>query len=201
VTSIRPGTAIELSTINASEGSRYVVQVTDADLTVLNLSHPTLPEDAAKQLRRIAAKNPSALLRVRQNAVLDEGEMRLGPYGLFYAGQKVVDTASLVVTIPRADVLSVSRFVSRGSGWGALAGGAAGFLLGTHLGMTLAFKQCGSSCSDEQFLMMLSFIGVPIGTGILGYHVARHSVDVVGYRAAPVRRLPARGSGFVITIR
>ena len=51
------------------------------------------------------------------------------------------------------------------------------------VGLVLGFKQCGSSCDDEKFLILLSVIGLPIAGGVLGYYGGHHTVEAVIYRA------------------
>ena len=52
---------------------------------------------------------------------------------------------------------------------GAAVGVGAGVLAGFVTALNLAYKQCGTSCSDEKGLMALSLVGMPIGGGWLGY--------------------------------
>jgi len=185
VTGLRPGLEITLATLGASEARRYVVHANDQGITVLNLAHISLPPDVRKGLREMAKEHPSSLLAARQGSSFTRQTLRVGPDGVFAAGRKVIDLDDILVTVPRQDVLQISRHEKRGSGWGALAGGIAGFVVGAQVGASLGFKQCGKTCDDEKVRMALSFIGLPIGAGALGYQAGRHTALVVEYRAGP----------------
>jgi hypothetical protein len=72
--------------------------------------------------------------------------------------------------VAREDVVQVSRWVGRGGSVpGAIVGAGAGFLLGFFTAAGLAYKDCGGGCGDEQFLMGVSLVGMPIGGAVLGY--------------------------------
>ncbi len=59
----------------------------------------------------------------------------------------------------------------RGSILGAAIGTGAGAFAGFVTALTLADKQCGTSCTDEKTLMALSLTALPIGSGLLGYYL------------------------------
>jgi hypothetical protein len=185
VTGLRPGLEITLATFEAPEARRYMVHADDLGITVLNVAHLSLSADVRKDLREIAKEYPSSLLAARQGGSFSRKALRIGPGGVFAHGHKAIDLADILVTVPRQDVLQISRHEKRGSGWGALAGGIAGFVVGARLGVSLGFKQCGNSCDDEKLLMGLSLIGLPIGAGALGYQVGRHTALIIEYRASP----------------
>ena len=178
VTTLRGGTEIKFTSLTASETRGFVVDVDDAALTVLNLAHLSLPADVRNVLRDVAREDPAALMGGRWM----QAGIRIGPDGVFYEGRKLVDLIDIVLTFRRSDVLQVRSRERRGSGWGALAGGYVGFVAGARAAVSLGFKQCGRSCSDEGALMVLSLIGLPIASGFAGYHLAAHTVDVIVYR-------------------
>ena len=185
VTHLRPGTEVQLTTVGQPEGPRYVIRADALHMTVLDLTNPSLPSYVVDRLRDAAVENPEALAAAAARSTVEYARVRIGPDGLVFDGRRLGDATDVVRVIPRADVVQVSRYERRGSGWGALAGGLGGFLVGLRVGAPLAFKQCGSTCNDEKFLMGLSLIGIPIGGGFLGYQVAHRTVDTIGYRAAP----------------
>ena len=180
VTRLRSGTEIKLTSVTASDTRGYVVHVDHSALTVLNVAHLSLPAGVRKVLREVAREDPAALM----GGSWMQAGVRIGPDGVFYEGRKLVDLIDVVLTFRRSDVLQVRSRERRGSGWGALAGGFVGFVVGVQAGLALGLKQCGRSCSDEGVLMTLSFIGLPIATGVAGYHLATHTVDVIVYRAS-----------------
>jgi hypothetical protein len=183
VTRLRPGTDVEVTAAGAPAGRRYVVHVDDATLTVLDTSLPSLPRGVAAELRTIAAEDPGVLQRALETSPYVHGRLRIEPGGVFHDDRRVAAITDVVIEIPRVDVLAVSRRVRRGSTIGAVAGSLAGLLVGLRTTGTLMFKQCGGSCNDEKALIGASLIGLPIAAGVLGYHVAVRTVDVIGYRA------------------
>jgi hypothetical protein len=121
VARLRPGTMFHLTTTGSPQIQRHVVRADDVTLTVLDVAHPVLPDGVGKRLLEIAVENPSALAQARQNSMFVQGDLRIGPDGLFVAGRKILNPDEIVVTVPRSDVLQVSRRERRGSRWGALA--------------------------------------------------------------------------------
>lgn len=115
------------------------------------------------------------------------------------------DDPPVLLQIPRTDVRQVSVRKRQGSGWGALAGLIAGISVGFRTGVALGFKQCGSSCSDEGALMLLSLIGVPAAAAWAGHHLAGRTKEVVVFRqivtssrAAPISQWRSReGKGWI----
>jgi hypothetical protein len=102
----------------------------------------------------------------RKCRVLSVNDVSLTVVDLEAAGQPTVRVA-------RDEVVQIARWVGpRGSKKGAIAGAAGGFLLGFVTSVGLANKQCGTSCGDEQLLMAVSLVGMPIGGMILGYGVS-----------------------------
>ena len=72
--------------------------------------------------------------------------------------------------------------ISQARPYGTVGAGG-GFLLGAYIGTSLAFTDCGASCSDEKFLAGLSVVGLPIALGLLGYYGGSHTVGGMIYRA------------------
>jgi len=86
------------------------------------------------------------------------------------------DRASLVRLTDHHPSSATSSFAPvqvrrRGSRTGAIVGAALGGLAGFYMMVALAEKQCGVSCSDEQFLMGVSLVGMPIAGAIVGYYL------------------------------
>ena len=177
------GTEIKLILVGVREARRYVLHVDDSGITVLNLAHPSLSASVRETLRDTARYNPGALLGASLRARSVDPAVRIGPDGLFHDGRKIADLIDIIATHARSEVLQISRREKRGSRLGGFAGGMIGFLYGTRAAVSLGFKQCGRSCSDEGALMVLSLIGLPIASGFAGYHLAAHRVDVIEYRA------------------
>jgi hypothetical protein len=117
--------------------------------------------------------------------------------GAVYEGNlRVADLPQVVQRTPREDVSEIRVAGKRkGNKLMAAVGAGGGFLLGLTFAGALAFKECGSSCSDEEFLAWLSVIGLPVGLGLLGYYGGGSTVGGLVYRAPapPVPDAP-RGS-------
>lgn len=181
VTRLRPGTEIHLTTVSTAAARRQVVQADRGSLTVLDLAHPSLGPAAVEALAATARRQPAALIRARESGELVAGELRVAPDGVFLGGHRLVRPALILLTIPRGDVLRITRQRRRGSLFGAIAGGAAGTLAGLQTGAMFAMKPCGGSCNDEKALMAASMIGMPIGGALLGYHAKVETARLVTY--------------------
>jgi hypothetical protein len=181
---LEPGTQITLAIRGSQAGARYFVLATDDDLTVINLTHPAIPADAQAVLRGVAARHPEYFAAAQNGGIFVlEGNVRLGPDGVFVGDRKVTDPGSLAERTVRADVSEIRTLRrTRGSIFGAVGGAAGGFLLGGVLALNLAFKNCGGGCGDEKALIGLSLVGLPVAGGLLGYHAVGRKMDVI-YRA------------------
>lgn len=84
-----------------------------------------------------------------------------------------VEGGTGVLRVARDEVMEVKRWVGRkGPVAGAAIGAGGGLLLGFFTAAALAYKDCGGGCGDEQFLMGVSLVGMPIGGAVLGYSLA-----------------------------
>jgi hypothetical protein len=163
------GTPIVVTT-STGRVTRLFVAADDQELILLNASHPLLPPFASERLIDLASNHPEAVVDVlRHDMTLIDRQIRLERAGIFVDDRQVVDFDQIVQSIAANDITQVRRAPHfRSSIAGAIAGAAGGFLLSIPIGVSLAFKQCGGSCSDELLLMNLSFVGLPIAGGIVG---------------------------------
>ncbi len=100
---LEPGTAITVTVQGSPPGKRLVVLADEASLIVLDLSYPGLPAAAARILRDMTTSHPEYFAAV-QARVFGEGDVRVGPSGVFLANQKVADLGQVVERISRTDV-------------------------------------------------------------------------------------------------
>lgn len=108
---------------------------------------------------RVGQLTPGSMVRV----IMLDGTSREGRF------DRVTDDRIVLTTgdFERDAIAKVQR-PTRGSILGGVIGAAAGGLLGVYTAFSLAFKQCGESCSDEGTLMIASLVGMPIAGGYLG---------------------------------
>ena len=179
---LAPATLVTLTVCGSQSGVRYVVLANEDDLTVLNLASAALPPAVKSVLLDVASKQPQFFEAARAgDRFILNGNVRLGPDGVFVADRKVADRGQVIERIARGDVCRITRpGRMRGSVVGAIAGAGGGLLLGGFLAANLAYKQCGGGCGDEKALMALSLVGIPVAGGMLGYGAGgRTTVDVI----------------------
>jgi hypothetical protein len=180
------GAEITVTIRGGTAGRRSFLAADESALTVLNLGDLLLAPRARRLLVDLASSHPEFLAGAKAGGTfLLHDDVRLTPDGLFVAGRRVVDLG-VVETIARSEVAEIRRVatVNRGpAAAGAFAGALVGFLVGFHLGADLAMSPCHGSCTTNEWLMGLSFAGLPIGGGWLGYHALAHKAEAVVYRA------------------
>jgi hypothetical protein len=175
---LKPGTEI-IVTVAGTPLTRHALLIDDAGLTVLNLRDPVLTPEARRELLDAAADHPERLSHDRPSFV--GTYVRVGPDGVFVGDLRLADPRQLVERIARDEVARIVRPVRRrGSKWGAVGGAAVGGFLGFASALTLAMRQCGESCKDEERWMVASIVGFPLAGGLLGYHgLARRTAEVI----------------------
>ena len=156
VRKLAPGTEIVVTVNGSSPAQRYFVAAEESDLTVLNVTEPTLPANVGDVLRDVASNHPEYLLAVRQRGmfVLPK-DVRMVPDGVFVADRKVADLRQVVESIARTDIVEIASAVTttgtRGSriwssvGRHARIGAGVGAVLGALLGIAAGSD---SQCRD-----------------------------------------------------
>jgi len=185
VRTLAPGTELTVTVKGAQPSTRYLLRADQSELTLLNVTAPTLPAAAIRVLVDIASRHPEnfSVAQHGYTFVLDQN-VRMGPDGVVVGGRRVADLGMVVEVFMRSEVAEVrGNGRTQGSAYGAVGGAAGGLLLGSLLAVPLAFKACGGSCGDEKALMGLLVIGLPIAGGVLGYRAFGHKTAGVIYRA------------------
>jgi hypothetical protein len=100
-----PGTRITVSVDGAAPAERYLVQLSDTELVVLNLSAPDLPK---RQLLNMAKDNPEWMAGTSKTIYKDSG-VRIGPDGVFVKDKKVANLADVIEHIVREKVMSIQK--------------------------------------------------------------------------------------------
>ena len=180
---LEPGTEVTV-VVRSSGPSNYRAVFADRlRLVVLRFLNPKPP---GRVLQALKAIGPQWTAVLAGGIAYTSGSVLVSRDGIFDHAVKLAD----VVGVPRDDVVEIRGTVRRGSVVGAVLGASAGGVIGFFSAMSLAFKQCGGSCSDEQTLMMLSLVGLPVGGGLLGYYGGgRTSAPVTIYRAPQAEAL------------
>jgi hypothetical protein len=183
VTRLRGGTEVLLRTNSGIEGQRMFVVADGAELVVLNLSHPALTRSARKGLRDIGVDQPVALLAARHHTIVRDRTISVGAGVISESGRVLMPLGEVLQTIPRSAVREIRLERKRGSKVGAAVGATAGIVAGLLTAPYWMMKQCNGSCSDEQFMLGVSLVGLPVAGALVGY--MPRGQDVVVYRSNP----------------
>ena len=97
------GTKITVTVDSAAPAERYLVQLSDTELVVLNLSALDVPKG---RLLNMAKDNPEWMAGTAKSAYKD-GDVRVGADGVFVKDKKVAELAQVVEHLPRARVSAV----------------------------------------------------------------------------------------------
>jgi hypothetical protein len=184
VRDLAPGTEIIVITRSAPPRRLYLVSTTDSELTILNLTDPSLPRAVTRMLRDMVAYHADYLAGVRKGQYVDR-DLRVGPDGVFFANQKVADLSRIVETIARTAVTEV-RTLERGQGlWGHL-GPLGGYFLGAMTGGVAAGLVCRAAagrnrCDTGAFLA--GAVGGGIAGGVHGFRATNRETEDIVYRA------------------
>lgn len=182
VTTLRGGTEVLLRTDSGIDGRREFVFADRAELVVLNLSHPALTRTARKGLRDIGVDQPAALLAARQHTIVSDRTISVGAGAISESGRVLVPLGEVLQTIPRRAVREIRLERQRGSKVGAAVGATAGIVAGLLTAPYWMMKQCNGSCGDEQFMLGVSLVGLPIAGAVVGY--MPRGEEVVVYRSS-----------------
>jgi hypothetical protein len=158
VRAIAPRTEIILTVRGSQPFTRYVVMADESQLTVLNVSDPTLPADARKVLLDIASLHPAFFAIDGTPGSFVSDNVKVGPDGVFVADRKVADIGQFVEKIAQRDVVRIkagglpSRSRRLGP-WAAIPG----FFLGASVGAAVdcAITGCGPGTPN-----------IPTGVGV-----------------------------------
>jgi hypothetical protein len=186
VRKLAPGTEVVVS-LGGSDLilKRYFLSADDSGVTLLNLTHPTLPAAASRALREIASQHREYIEGAGKGGVFIEGQLRLTSTGVFMADRKVSDLQDVVDTRARQKVAEI-KVRKRGRGvWGHL-GPLGGYFVGAMSGGYAAGFACratvGRSRCDTGSFLAGAVVGGLAGMGY-GIHAARRETEDAIYRA------------------
>jgi hypothetical protein len=183
VTTLRGGTEVLLRTNGGIDGRRAFVFADVAELVVLNLSHPALTHAARERLRDIGVDQPVALLAARQHTIVSDRTISVGAGVISESGRALAPLGEVVQTIPRSAVREIRLERTGGSKVGAAVGATAGIVAGLLTAPYWMMKPCNGSCGDEQLMLGVSLVGLPVAGALVGY--LPRGEEVVVYRSNP----------------
>ena len=102
---MNPGTRVTVTVIGAAPVERYVVLLDSVELVVLNLSLEGLPK---RQVINMTIDN-AAWMAATSRRIYKDGDVRVGPDGVFVKDKKLADLRQVVEHIPREKVVSILR--------------------------------------------------------------------------------------------
>jgi hypothetical protein len=182
VRQLAAGGEILLTASGSQPLARYYVRADDHELTVLDLSRPTLPPDARRVLLDTLSHHPEVFGAAPQV----RSEVRVGPDGVFVAGQKVAELQEVLQRIARSDVLEIAipTRTTRGSLRGAVEFAALGLLFSVPLYVGSAGCPDVGNCGGWG-LRQTSIFWLPVAGGLFGYFALGQRVHgrAVIYRA------------------
>lgn len=170
---LKPGAEITIAVRGSDLIRRSVVQAEATHITVLNLTDLALPQKLARVLMNAASTHPETF--TRRGALID-GDVSVGPLGIFLRGQKVAEVRDVVETIARDDIAEITIW-RKGRGLlghlGLLGGYFVGGLAGGYVGAVLC--RCDSG-------FMAGMLPAGIVGGIAGYRASVRESGEVIYR-------------------
>ena len=103
------------SVIVEADGSppvlRYFVFADQSTIILLNLSDPTLSEEARRACIQLSTDAPQRILGAMKGEVGGFGRVALHDGGVFFDDRLVTDLRTIVQTIPQARVVAITRYV------------------------------------------------------------------------------------------
>jgi len=184
VQQLQPGTEATLTLTGSPAAKVRLLVASDDAVFVLRPGGPKVPDRVSRALVGVGSQWPAVFSGGVAYSLADG--VRVADGGVFDGNRRVADLAQVVQRTPREDVREI-RVAGKRKGNKLLAavGAGAGLLVGAYVGLSMADKYCGNSCSDEKALVGLSVIGLPIALGVLGYYGGSHTVGGMIYRAPP----------------
>jgi hypothetical protein len=182
VIGLRPGQEVVVRADPAIDARRSFVFANDRELVVLYLRHPSLPDPVRKRLRDMSIDQPASLLASRQRIIVSDRTISLGAGVISESGRVLVPLNEVLQTIPRGDVREIRIERAGGSRAGAAVGATAGIVVGLMTAPYWMMRQCGGSCGDEQFMLGVSLVGLPVAGALVGYTPRRE--EMIVYRAS-----------------
>jgi hypothetical protein len=179
VSKLAPETEIIVTVQGSQPVRRYVVLADESNLTVLNLTDPTLPAAVRDVLRQLASHHPEFFVGTSVARSFMERDVRVAPAGVFVAGRKVAELSQVVEQVRRQDVTAIGTAkVERNAVGCAVAGYYGGAIVGGLPGAVIG----GAVGRDTGPALLGMTLGWSAGA-VLVYRKCRHTPEKVIYRA------------------
>jgi hypothetical protein len=104
---LRPGGDIILTVRGQPAATRRLLFADSEELTLLDVSGPTLPKDVRKVLLDFAEDRPLTLLAAQTGELQLSHGLRVTPAGIFLADNRVAELAEVIRSVPRALVADI----------------------------------------------------------------------------------------------
>jgi hypothetical protein len=107
IRTLGPGTEVIVAVKGSPPVERYVVGTDESNLTLLNLSDPTLSRAVTRVLLSLASAHPEYLTGTSRAGQFVDHDVRAGPDGVFEGGRRVAEIGQLVQTFTQSDVAEI----------------------------------------------------------------------------------------------
>ena len=184
VRSLQPGERIHVTLSAGPTFKRSFLAADNATITLLNDSNPALPEETGRDLRRLAATNPRALLIIAMGGTLRLDRLRIDPRGAFLDGNRIGEVSIIVEfhgqdeieEIALAEWRAPKRFWQYLLGWPGLIGFTGGVVVAAHACETR--RPCAVS---DRAVATSGAVGA-FASAFAARHMARRTPDGIVYR-------------------
>ena len=184
VRKLASGREIVVTVKGSPPAQRHFVAGDEADLTVVNLTDPTLPAAARDVLRDMAANHPDYFAVADKQSFVN-GTVRVAPDGVFVTDRKVADLGQVVETIARRDIAEI-KTRQKGRGVAGHLGPLGGYFVGAMSGGFVAGFACQAAVGRDRCDTGAFLTGALVGGiagGIYGFRAANRETEDVIYRA------------------
>ena len=189
VRNLAPGTEMVVTIRGNAAAKAVLLAADDAGLTVVRLTDPALDDRTRTVLNELVSKHPEYFLAAEQGSTFAVGKrIRFGADGVFVAGHKIADLASIIHGIARNHVVEIkapapqrNRVKCSAAAYGGFAlGGVAGGLAGGAIGDAVSKNKDAGGMSGAAIGMLA---GGTVGSTWI-YHKCRDQRDAVIYRVS-----------------
>ena len=171
---LAPAAEVFVTVLGSQPRSRHFVAADESSLIALNLGSASLPPEAVRTLRDMAAHYPERLVALQKGGALEQGRVRIGRDGVFVDGRRIAAIDEILEITARGSVSRIDGpVVERGSVGGSLLGGWFGFSVGV-------VPALGGASEGVAWLLLAGSVAVG---AYLGHYWSRHTTDGLVYQA------------------
>jgi hypothetical protein len=182
VSRLDAGEPILVTTRDVRSADRLFVSADGAGVTTLNLTDPSVPDEAARELRHVAEQHPEYLDGARAGRGFKWNNVRVLSDGVFVGDRKVAELQQVLETPSRSEVAEVAR-LRRGRGFWGHAGLLGGYFVGAMGAVVVMGFACQAiRCENPDSAGMVALLTGGIAGGAYGAYAARRETEEVVYR-------------------